>query len=166
MLINLLAMAENGEDIQKYGELGSYGESNSILDFEEKLLALVNDRQFPQSMVVYPFTMRSFDDIMEISLETDVKTMAAGYMLIYLYVLLNLGKLDLVEQRVWLAVAGIAAVMMGVITSFGIAAYLGIFYSEMNQLLPFLMLGVGVDDMFVITKAFNNLHKEEKELEI
>ena len=166
MLINLLALAENGEDIQKYGELGSYGESNSILDFEEKLLALVNDRQFPQSMVVYPFTMRSFDDIMEISLETDVKTMAAGYMLIYLYVLLNLGKLDLVEQRVWLAVAGIAAVMMGVITSFGIAAYLGIFYSEMNQLLPFLMLGVGVDDMFVITKAFNNLDKEEKELEL
>ena len=166
MLVNLLGV--NEEDGQDYDEdYGDYeGENNSILDFEEKLVKLVNGRQFPQGMVVYPFTMRSFDDIMDQSLKTDVKTMAAGYMLIYLYVLLNLGKLNMVEQRMWLAVTGILAVMMGVVTSFGIAAYLGVFYSQMNQLLPFLMLGVGVDDMFVIMQAFDNLDKEEREEEL
>ena len=55
---------------------------------------------------------------------------------------------------------------MGVVTSFGLAAYLGVFYSQMNQLLPFLMLGVGVDDMFVIMQAFDNLDKEEREEEL
>ena len=84
-------------------------------------------------------------------------------MLIYLFVLFNLSKLNMVEQRIWLAVTGISAVMMGVVTSFGIAAYLGVFYSQMNQLLPFLMLGVGIDDMFVIMQAFDNLDKVERE---
>ena len=165
MLVNLLGV--NDEDGQDYEDYGDYeGENDSILDFEEKLVKLVNDRQFPQGMVVYPFTMRSFDDVMDQSLKTDVKTMAAGYMLIYIYVLLNLGKLNMVEQRMWLAVTGILAVMMGVITSFGLAAYLGVFYSQMNQLLPFLMLGIGVDDMFVIMQAFDNLDKEEREQEL
>ena len=165
MLVNLLGKKDeySVDYDEDYGDYGDYEEKSSHLDFEEKLLNLVNDRVFPQGMSVYPFAMRSFDDIMDESLKADVKTMAAGYMLIYLFVLFNLGKLNLVEQRIWLGVAGISAVMMGVVTSFGIAAYLGVFYSQMNQLLPFLMLGVGIDDMFVIMQAFDNLDKVERE---
>ena len=34
----------------------------------------------------------------------------------------------------------------------------------MNQILPALMLGVGIDDMFVIVHAFDNLSTPEKQL--
>ena len=139
------------------------GDEVSML-FEEKLLTLVNTKVFADGMEVYPLTMRSFGDLIGGSIASDLNTLAAGYLLIFIYVLINLGKLNSIEQRVWLSVAGIVAVMMGVATSFGLSAHMGVFTSGMNQLLPFLMLGIGIDDMFVIMAAFGNLTPEEREM--
>jgi hypothetical protein len=38
--------------------------------------------------------------------------------------------------------------------SFGIASALGKFYGPVHSVLPFVLLGIGVDDMFIITSAF------------
>ena len=37
--------------------------------------------------------------------------------------------------------------------SFGLCFYMGLFYADMHPMIPFLMLGIGVDDMFVIVKV-------------
>ena len=155
MLLNLMGKNEGDQEGDEV-----------VRDFEEKLIKLVNEKELPGSMVAYPLTMRSFGDLIGGNIKSDLNTLAAGYLLIFAYVLVNLGKLNSVEQRVWLSVAGIVAVMMGVATSFGLSAHMGVFYSGMNQLLPFLMLGVGIDDMFVIMQAFENLTEEEREQEL
>ena len=142
------------------GEGGQEGDDVTML-FEEKLIAMVNDRSFTGGMTAYPLTMRSFGDIIGGSIGSDLNVLAAGYLLIFVYVLINLGKLNAVEHRVWLSVGGVVAVLMGVATSFGLAAFMGVFSSGMNQLLPFLMLGIGIDDMFVIMQAFESLNSEE-----
>ena len=129
-------------------------------EFQRGLVDTVNSFNFPEGITAYPFTFRSLGDLIGGNVLSDLNTLAAGYVLIFIYVLVNLGKLNSIEQRAWLSVAGIVAVVMGVLTSFGLAAHMGVFYSKMNQILPFLMLGVGIDDMFVIAQAFDDLSPE------
>lgn len=152
MLLNLVAVIKDNDDKWANEE------------FERQLVEKVNNFNFPEGTTVYPFTLESVQDLIGGNVVSDLNTLAAGYVLIFIYVLVNLGKLNSIEQRAWLSVAGIAAVLMGVATSFGLAAHMGVFYSKMNQILPFLMLGVGIDDMFVIMQAFDNLSADEKTL--
>ena len=52
---------------------------------------------------------------------------------------------------------------MGMISSYGLCQLLGFFFTSMHGILPFLLLGVGVDDMFVIIQSFDNLSEEEQQ---
>merc|ERR1711944_346796 len=73
------------------------------------------------------------------------------------YTCLILGPLKCVENRVLLSIAGIISVVLGFILSIGIASSLGYPYTLVHTILPFLCLGIGIDDMFVITQCWNNL---------
>ena len=46
---------------------------------------------------------------------------------------------------------------MALVTSYGICSILGFFLTPLHNFIPFLLLGLGVDDMFVIVQAFKQL---------
>ena len=77
-----------------------------------------------------------------------------------------LGKFNCVQQRAGLAIAGFLGVVMGIIVSFGICSAFGLSFSPMHSVLPFLLLGIGLDDMFVIAQSFDSLENEQKKKEI
>ena len=68
----------------------------------------------------------------------------------------------MVEQRVYLAMIGIASIGIGIGASYGFSSLIGFPYTEMHSILPFLFLGIGLDDMFVIVQSFSNLNESEK----
>lgn len=51
--------------------------------------------------------------------------------------------------------AGIINVGLAVLSSYGLAAYLGLLFTPLMSILPFIMLGIGVDGMFVLTTALD-----------
>ena len=158
MLLNLVAAIKgNDEKAVKKSR-----ENNA--EFQRLLVETVNNFTKSEGLTAYPFTIGSFADLIGGSVLS--ARVLSGYLLIFVYVLVNLGKLNSVEQRAWLSIAGIIAVVLGIVTSFGLAAHLGFFYSKMDQILPFLMLGVGIDDMFVIAQAFDDLSPEERNLSL
>ena len=57
-------------------------------------------------------------------------------------------------------------IAMSLGASFGFCFYLGLYFSDMHPCLPFLLLGIGVDDMFVIVQAVENLSASERKLPI
>ena len=132
--------------------------------FEKELLSIVNenDNHYENGLSIYPFTSRSFDDVSEGSSQKDLDKLAAGYILIFLYACINLGKFNSLQHRIWLTVVGIAAIGMGMVSSYGLCLLLGVMYSSMNAIMPFLMLGIGVDDMFVIVQAWETLDEDER----
>ena len=51
----------------------------------------------------------------------------------------------------------IPSVIMGMILGYGICSLLGLFYSAAHTVIPFILLGIGIDNIFVITQTFKTL---------
>ena len=58
---------------------------------------------------------------------------------------------------------GIICVGMGIGSSYGLCSLCGLMYTNMHSILPFMLLGIGIDDMFVIVQSFDNLDEKEKQ---
>jgi Niemann-Pick C1 protein len=61
-----------------------------------------------------------------------------------------------------LSLAGLGCVGLAVGVSHGICSAFRIIYGPVHNILPFLLLGIGIDDMFVIMQCWNNLLTSEK----
>lgn len=66
-------------------------------------------------------------------------------------------------HQLGLALAGLASIGLSILFSYGLSSGLGIFFGPLHQILPFLLLGIGIDNMFVIVQCYENLDDEEKE---
>ena len=79
----------------------------------------------------------------------------ASYIVMILYAALSLSAKRSDESRVGVGFAGIGIVALAVASSFGLAGLLDIAFNPTStQVLPFLALGLGVDDMFVLAHHF------------
>ena len=113
----------------------------------------------------YSFVMAlslSYGDEASAPIEYDIKGQLFGYALMFIYTLVSLGKHNRVEHKFYLAGAGIMSVFFGVTVGVGLTLALGYPYTPVTGILPFICLGIGIDDMFVIVKCFNNISDEEK----
>ena len=52
---------------------------------------------------------------------------------------------------------------MGIVVSFGFCSGIGLVYGPMHNVIPFLLLGIGIDDMFVIVQSWDTLRDDEKD---
>ena len=66
--------------------------------------------------------------------------------------------------QVGLAFAGLASIGLSIPFAYGTTAGLGMFHGPINQILPFLLLGIGIDNMFVIVQSYENLEDGEKNM--
>ena len=56
---------------------------------------------------------------------------------------------------------GICCCFLGLLTSYGICSGLGLVFSPMHAIIPFLFVGIGIDDMFVIVQCHSNIASRE-----
>lgn len=100
---------------------------------------------------------RSVSD--EIVRETDMNMIIVifSYVIMFIYVGIALGKFPHpVYSRVGLTIAGMLVVILSVTASLGIAGFLGWSITLIvSDVLPFLVLAIGVDSMFILVKEFN-----------
>ena len=54
--------------------------------------------------------------------------------------------------------------ILGLGAAFGIMFMLGMEYNQTHHILPFIAIGIGIDDMFVIMECWYNLLEENKGL--
>ena len=92
----------------------------------------------------------------------DINRQILGYVLMFTYTMLSLGNLNIVESKFFLAAAGILSVFFGVVVGIGLTMALGLPYTPTTGILPFICLGIGIDDMFVIVRCLNNIPEERR----
>ncbi|XP_023339853.1 patched domain-containing protein 3 isoform X2 [Eurytemora carolleeae] len=145
--VKLYGTASRGEKIDQ----ASY-------DFEGALIKLFTTREgMPRHMTSYVNVQRQFFESFVGQTFKDADKLVLGYVLVFIYVNLMLSKFNCVEQRIGLSVVGILSVAMGMILAYGVCSLFGLFYSAAHTVIPFLLLGIGIDNIFVITQAFNTL---------
>ena len=71
-------------------------------------------------------------------IEHDSQRQMAGYALMFAYTLLSLGKFNRVEVRLYLAAAGILSIFFGVAIGLGLTMALGLTYTPLTGVIPFL----------------------------
>ena len=132
-------------------------------EFEGRMLEIMNDKSFyPAGIDSAPNLQRSFPDVAGSSIFDDIKLLTSGFLIVFAYVMTMLGKLDCMEQRIYLSISGIAGVLMGLIVSYGVCSALGLTFGPLHHVLPFLLLGIGIDDMFVIVQSWDMLAQEDQ----
>ena len=99
---------------------------------------------------------RSFSDELGKEIGGDVMYVNISYIAAFLFVGATLGSRICRKGSRW-ALSGAVIVLVGMATvaGFGVASLAGLLYGPVHSVLPFLILGIGVDDVFVICNAFD-----------
>jgi len=103
---------------------------------------------------------RSFSDEFGGAIKGDVVLMNISFVLMITYLACFMGRSSCPDTRVALAFLGVLSVGMAIGFSFGLSSAMGIFYTPLHSVLPFVLLGIGVDDCFVLVNAFDNTDRK------
>lgn len=100
---------------------------------------------------------RSFGDISGEAMFNEMDKLFIGILLMFLYVQFGLSRCNWLEVRLTLGGVGMMCVGLAYVTAIGWCSMMGISFGPVHSSLPFLFMGLGIDDMFVMSACWNNL---------
>ncbi|XP_034358758.1 protein patched homolog 2 isoform X1 [Arvicanthis niloticus] len=107
------------------------------------------------SQEIHAFSSTTLDDILHAFSEVSATRVAGGYLLMLAYACVTMLRWDCAQSQGAVGLAGVLLVALAVASGLGLCALLGItFNAATTQVLPFLALGIGVDDIFLLAHAF------------
>ncbi|XP_074144554.1 NPC1-like intracellular cholesterol transporter 1 [Sminthopsis crassicaudata] len=118
---------------------------------------------------------RSLEDEINRTTAEDLPIFAISYAIVFLYITLALGRYSrcssiLVDSKVTLGLGGVLVVLGSVLSSMGFFSYVGIPSSMVIiQVVPFLVLAVGADNIFIFVLEYQRLPRlpgEKREMHI
>ncbi|XP_038057590.1 patched domain-containing protein 3-like [Patiria miniata] len=83
-----------------------------------------------------------------------VKDFSITFTIVITFSICSCVMLDWVRSKPWLAACGVLSAGLAVLSSFGLMSYIGVPYINVVGSAPFLILGIGVDDMFIMLAAW------------
>lgn len=109
---------------------------------------------------VYLQAERSRDDELNRTVQADIPLFALAFVLMSTFCACFLGKTaSWTQSRRLLGVAEFLLVIFGCIAGYGTAMLVGVPFTVLHQILPFILVGIGIDDAFVICGAFDGTPK-------
>ncbi|XP_006753959.1 PREDICTED: patched domain-containing protein 3 [Myotis davidii] len=103
--------------------------------------------------VVY-FTSLSRQLEFEATSKTVIPLFYVAYFLIILFSIASCYRCDCVRNKMFVAVFGVISTAFAVLSGFGLMLFIGVPFVTIIKNAPFLVLGVGVDDMFIMISGW------------
>ncbi|XP_036411674.1 NPC intracellular cholesterol transporter 1 [Colossoma macropomum] len=128
------------------------------LAWEKEFISFMKNYSNPNLAISFS-SERSIEDEIDRESNSDVATIIISYVIMFVYVSLALGHIHsfqrlLVDSKISLGIAGILIVLSSVVCSLGIFSYAGVPLTLIViEVIPFLVLAVGVDNIFIIVQA-------------
>lgn len=155
---------------QSYSMRQSDGLEDEVSDWQADYQDLLDEEADTYSAIlnVKYLTGRSIDDALAESITGEIYLFVATYVLMVIFVMIVIGRCRAgsVRRRSWLGLGGIGFVMAAGLAAYGVNSGFGVPFTSLSQILPFILIGIGVDDMFVIVASLDhtdeNLPVEER----
>ncbi|KAF1745072.1 hypothetical protein MXB_854 [Myxobolus squamalis] len=136
----------------------------AVRAWEKSFLEYLTDYSHPLIEISYS-SERSIQDEIDRQTHTEFFTVTLSYFLMFIYVAFTLGKINtnslkefFVDQKFFLGFMGVVLVILSVLASIGFYCY---FNFKVNmivlEVLPFLALAIGVDNIFLMVHEFERI---------
>ncbi|XP_073238432.1 patched domain-containing protein 3-like [Porites lutea] len=127
-------------------------EIDKVLEWEKKFIDKLESLEGNFSCFkVHYSSERSQDDAIAESSGSDITLVSITFMLMITFACVMLGKfLNPLTGHSLLANTGVFAVALGILSAFGLAMWCRVPFVSFMGVLPFLVLGIGIDDMFIL----------------
>uniref|UniRef100_A0A7N5ZTR1 SSD domain-containing protein n=1 Tax=Anabas testudineus TaxID=64144 RepID=A0A7N5ZTR1_ANATE len=139
------------------------------LEWEKEFIKFMKNFNNPNLTIAFS-AERSVEDEIDRESDSDISTILISYAIMFIYISLALGHIHsfrrvLVDSKISLGIAGILIVLSSVCASLGIFSYAGVPLTLIViEVIPFLVLAVGVDNIFIIVQTYQRderIHQEE-----
>jgi len=134
-------------------------ESRFIREIQKLKQVLEKDND---NFTIYYSAGRSYGDISNAVMFQDMDKLMFGMLLMFVYMQLVLSKFGWTEIRVQLGSLGLLTVGMAFVCGSGICSILKISYGPVHTSLPFLLMGLGVDDIFVMMACYRKIQADTR----
>ena len=105
---------------------------------------------------VFVMAERSQDDELSRTVSADIPLFAVAFVLMGTFTSIFLGKpLSWTQSRRLLGLCEFYLVVFGSVAGYGVSMLMGVKFTVLHQILPFILVGIGIDDAFVISGAFD-----------
>lgn len=125
--------------------------------WEEAFLNVVGKAE-ANHMFRYISTARFASRTLDIELERNTRTVvpyfSTTFIIMAVFSITACWMADWVRAKPWLGLLGNISACMGTAAAFGVVMYLGVEFIGINLAAPFLMIGIGIDDTFVMLAAW------------
>lgn len=114
---------------------------------------------------------RSIEDELLRESQSDISTIIVSYMIMFVYIAISLGHLEferykrlLIDSKITLGIGGVVIVLASVVSSVGMFGFIGIPATLIIvEVIPFLVLAVGVDNIFILVQTHQRDAKRPNE---
>ncbi|KAK3605298.1 hypothetical protein CHS0354_001415 [Potamilus streckersoni] len=136
-----------------------------IIDFEKKMVRIAEEHDELVEKV-YIFNLNSFEESFFEAVNKDVLLLAFGFPLVLLYLVVSLGQCNLLEHKVYLTLVALIGVGLSGCVCFGLCLSGNLIFGTSHQALMFLLLAIGVDDVYVIMESWKRIGLQHPELPV
>ncbi|KAL7558591.1 hypothetical protein ACA910_016211 [Epithemia clementina (nom. ined.)] len=104
----------------------------------------------------------SFSDEFERAILKDIPLIPIVFVIMSVFTAIIFFKRDKVQSRSLLGFGAVLAVLLSLLSGFGLLFMIGTPFTSMTQILPFVIFGVGLDDAFIIFGSYARTNPKTK----
>lgn len=122
----------------------------------ERSMVKVVDGFDTKNVSVFRNANSAYDDELAKSSEADMPLIFIMYAIVILLTFFVLAKdASCVGSRIGLSIVGLLLIALAIVAGFGICSGLGVASTTIHFILPFIIVGMGVNDLYIITSSFD-----------
>ncbi|XP_055682860.1 NPC intracellular cholesterol transporter 1 isoform X2 [Lutzomyia longipalpis] len=141
------------------------------LEWEESYVKFMQDwvRGNKTNMNIAFTSERSIQDELKRESQSDVSTILVSYIIMFAYIAISLGHVEefsriLIDSKITLGLGGVVIVLASVVSSVGLFGFIGVPATLIIvEVIPFLVLAVGVDNIFIMVQTHQREPKKPTE---
>jgi len=130
--------------------------------WEAAFLSALSSVEFRHIKATY-FASRTLEEELDRNMLSGVPNFGVNVLAMVVFACVSCGLAggDWVRGKPLLGLVGVISAVMGTASAFGFASLVGLPFIGINMIIPFLMLGIGIDDTFVMLAAWRRSDRRQ-----